>query len=285
MGARWTVLASGSSGNASLLQSDDGALLVDVGIGPRQLAKRLRDLGTSTADLRGMVLTHTHADHWQEKTLTKLLGMNIPLYCHDAHRRELQLRCEGFDRWQFAGLVRHYSPHRSFEPLPDVQCRPIAVPHDGGPTFGFRFEMGASLFSAPWAVGYAADLGSWDDALVRSFANVDLLAIEFNHDVDMQRASGRSPWLIARCLGDEGHLSNEQGARLLDECLRRSNPGRLRHVVQLHLSRQCNSPRLAVAAAKDVLRTVTFPVALHTADQNIPTRTISLERERSSQVA
>jgi hypothetical protein len=101
----------------------------------------------------------------------------------------------------------------------------------------------------------------------------------------MQRASGRSPWLIARCLGDEGHLSNVQGAQLLEECLNRSTPGRLRHVIQLHLSRQCNSPRLAVAAAKDVLRTVAFEVELHTADQNIPTRTISLHRERSSQVA
>ena len=285
MSARWTVLASGSSGNASLLQCDVGAILIDVGIGPRQLGDRLRELGTSTAALRGIVLTHTHADHWREKTLVKLLAMNVPLYCHDAHRRELQLRCDGLQKWQFAGLVRPFSADRSFEPLPEVQVRPIAVRHDGGPTFGFRIECGRSLFTSGWAIGYAADLGSWDEGLVRRLLDVDVLALEFNHDVELQRTSGRAPWLISRVLGDEGHLSNEQGAQLLEECLRRSIPGRLRHVIQLHLSRQCNSPRLAMSAARDVLQAAAGEIELHTADQSLPTRTIALGRERTSQVA
>ena len=41
MPLRFTVLASGSAGNASLLQIDGFGLLVDAGLGPRTLAGRL----------------------------------------------------------------------------------------------------------------------------------------------------------------------------------------------------------------------------------------------------
>jgi hypothetical protein len=58
------------------------------------------------------------------------------------------------------------------------------------------------------SLAYVADLGTWDDELARSLADVDLLALEFNHDVDMDYASERSPYLIARVLGRHGHLSN-----------------------------------------------------------------------------
>jgi hypothetical protein len=91
----------------------------------------------------------------------------------------------------------------------------------------------------------------------------------------MERSSGRSPHLIARVLGDEGHLSNRQGAALLREVLSRSPNGRLRHVVQLHLSRECNRPRLARAAAEAVLP-ADKGVAVHTAEQNRPGERLDL---------
>ncbi|MGE5192713.1 MAG: hypothetical protein ACM3U2_09435, partial [Deltaproteobacteria bacterium] len=127
-----------------------------------------------------------------------------------------------------------------------------------------------------WAVGYAADLGSWEPSLPRDLADVDVLALEFNHDVELQLASGRARWLIHRVLGDFGHLSNVQGARLLEECAGHSTPGRLRHVIQLHLSRDCNRPALAVAAARDVIDRRELGAALHTASQDLPGPTIAL---------
>lgn len=266
MAVRWTVLASGSSGNASLLETCDGALLVDCGLGPRATATRLSAVGMSWSGIRAVVLTHTHADHWHDKTLARLNDLQIPLFCHPDHQRELQLRCEGFQDLQFAGLVRSYEGAREFSPFGDVRCRPVSVPHDGGPTFGFRLEGGGGLFDAPWAIGYAADLGSWTGDLAKSLANVDILALEFNHDVEMQRASRRAPWLIERVLGDHGHLSNLQGAQLLHECLRRSTRRAIRHVIQLHLSRECNRPPLATTAARRVLPS--SGVDLHTAEQH-----------------
>ncbi len=129
-----------------------------------------------------------------------------------------------------------------------MRCLPLELRHDGGPTFGFHFSGQADLFGPAWAVGYAADLGSWDGDLAAALSDVDLLALEFNHDVAMQRSSGRRPQLIARVLGDDGHLSNEQAAALFRATLGRSTQRRLRTLVQLHLSRECNRPHLAQRA-------------------------------------
>jgi hypothetical protein len=109
---------------------------------------------------------------------------------------------------------------------------------------------------------------------------VDLLAVEFNHDEEMERSSGRSPHLIARVLGDEGHLSNHQAAGLLRAVLARTPNGRLRHVVQLHLSRECNRPALARAAAQAIL-VERDGVSLHTAEQDRSGATLILGGART----
>ena len=103
-----------------------------------------------------------------------------------------------------------------------------------------------------------------------------MLALEFNHDVDLEQDSGRLPSLIERVLGDDGHLSNQQAAALLEEILRRSSSGRLRHLVQLHLSRDCNRPLLAAQAARALLAGLAPHVAVHTARQHEPSPTFAL---------
>jgi hypothetical protein len=277
MPARWTVLASGSSGNASLLELDGAGLLVDIGLGPRQLARRFQEIGSDWQRIRGVVLTHTHSDHWSARSLARLAELRVPFFCHADHLRPLNRQCPEFQSLQFDGLVKTYVPGRIFEPVPGARCRALTLKHDGGATFGFRIEAEPSAAGPNWAVGYVADLGSWDASLPRDLADVDVLALEFNHDVELQLASGRARWLIQRVLGEFGHLSNAQGARLLEECASHSTPGRLRHVVQLHLSRDCNRPALAVAAALAVIERSKLQAALHTASQDLPSTTISLD--------
>ena len=279
MSATWTVLASGSSGNCSVLEVGHSALLVDAGLGPRQIDGRLQAVNKSWNQIRAVLLTHTHSDHWNESTISRLAESRIPFYCHADHVRPLQLECPKLQRVQLVDLVRNYAADRPFEPIPGVRCRAVELKHDGGRTFGFRFD-GDESSAAPWSLGYAADLGSWDQKLAMALADVDLLALEFNHDVDLQRNSGRAGWLINRVLGEFGHLSNEQAAQFFEECARRSASGRLRHLIQLHLSRQCNRPALAVAAARASIERLGWDVELHTADQHRPTRCISLASQK-----
>jgi phosphoribosyl 1,2-cyclic phosphodiesterase len=273
---QFTVLASGSAGNASLLNADGFGLLLDIGLGPRQLASRLAAIGVSWRQVQAVLLTHTHSDHWKDRTFTHLRRLHIPLYCHEAHHQVLLSYSPSFAALRAEGLVRPYELDRELLLAPGLSCRPVQLRHDSGVTCGFRFEGSADFFGQPCALGYAADLGSWELDLARALGDVDLLALEFNHDVLMERNSGRAPRLIARVLGDDGHLSNAQAAGLLWAVLQGSTPGRLRQVVQLHLSRECNHPTLAVAAAREALGEQYSAVEVHTAAQDRPSPTFQL---------
>ncbi len=263
------VLASGSSGNACLLKVDGFGLLIDAGLGPKKLIGQLRKVGAGWPSVQAMILTHTHGDHWNGRTLGRLSKLGIPLYCHRDHQRRLSL-ADGFQQLKSARLVRNY---REGEPLVfsgGLMCTTVPVRHDSGATFGFRFERRRTLFDSPWSMAFASDLGTWDHQVAEAFANVDLLALEFNHDVPMQKNSRRSWQLIERVLGDEGHLSNEQAAELTAEVVSRSAADRVKRLVQLHLSRDCNRPQLARECAESVLAALGHPCEIHTADQHEP---------------
>ena len=270
MAVRFSVLGSGSSGNASVLEVDGFGLLIDAGLGPRQTASRLAQVGASWESVHAAILTHTHCDHWNELTFAQFVKREVLLYCHPSHVRRLRSLSDSFCELEAAGLLRTYKADQANVVRDDVVLRPFRVTHDGGPTFGFRIEGEGDLFHPAWTLAYAADLGTWHTKTAQMLVKADLLALEFNHDVSLERASGRPFELIARVLSDEGHLSNDQAGSLLGEILRCSSPQRLKHVVQLHLSRQCNRPHLAQRAAEKALQPRKCAARVHTSDQQLP---------------
>ncbi|MBI1830211.1 MAG: MBL fold metallo-hydrolase [Planctomycetes bacterium] len=261
MPVRFHVLASGSSGNACIVEAAGLGVLIDFGMAPRALAPRMKHCRIAWDRVHAVVLTHDHTDHWNATTLSHLAKLRLPIYCHAEHVKAFNQESRAFAALDAAGLFRHYQPGDPFDLQRGFRCKPLELSHDGAMTCGFRFEGDG------WAIGYAADLGCWKPKLARQLADVDLLALEFNHDVAMQLSSGRNPLLIRRVLGDRGHLSNEQAAELFAEVLRISEPGRVRQLVQLHLSRDCNRPDLAEAAAQGVLDRVGVEMPIHTAVQ------------------
>jgi phosphoribosyl 1,2-cyclic phosphodiesterase len=273
---RFCVLGSGSAGNASLLTHAGFGILLDLGVGPRTLAQRLAEVGAAWDDVSAALLTHVHGDHWNENTLAHLRRRNIPLFCHQSHATTLKHASSAFAALLDNDCLCFYDVDRDMTLTEGITCRPLALRHDAGITCGFRFEGKPDWLGQTWALGYVADLGSWNYVLAEALANVDILALEFNHDEWMQRSSGRTASLIQRVLGDHGHLSNRQAAALLTEVLRRSASGRLRHIVQLHLSRQCNSRGLARLAARGILEQHSPIIQLHTADQNCPVDWLTL---------
>src|SRR5208282_1552449 len=96
MALHFSVLASGSSGNASLVESDGFGVLLDAGLGPRLLASRLGAVDRGWTNIHAALLTHTHGDHWNEHSFTHLQRLRIPLYCHADHHRSLRLTSPAF---------------------------------------------------------------------------------------------------------------------------------------------------------------------------------------------
>jgi phosphoribosyl 1,2-cyclic phosphodiesterase len=266
MPVQFAVLASGSRGNSTLVRGGCPGVLIDVGIGPRALTERLGSVGASWSQVAAVILTHTHGDHVDSASFVEIARRGLFLHCHEGHRAALAAD-PGFQRVDAAGLVSCYEEDRPFLTATGLRLEPIALPHDGGPTFGFRIEVSGARRSRPVSVGYLADSGSWSETMADVLADVDVLGVEFNHDVGLQKSSGR-PWvLILRNLGDRGHLSNRQGAELVEAVLKRSQRGAVRHLVLLHLSQQCNRPRLAIEAARSVLKEAGRRVAVHAARQ------------------
>lgn len=283
MSVQFAVLASGSQGNSTLVQSEGVGTLVDIGLGPRALAKRLGTVGSSLDRIATALLTHTHGDHLDNATLLTMTRLRIALYCHEGHRLELLLR-GGFRALDSAGLVRYYDD-RPFLTPNGLRVEPLELSHDGGPTFGFRIESKSARGKPSIALGYLADTGSWSTEMADALADVDLLGVEFNHDVEMQRNSRRSPALVARNLGDRGHLSNEQGAELVAAVLSRSGTETVRHVVLLHLSQQCNDPELALHIARKAIRQSGRRVSLHAARQALAYPDVYVAPPRRRRVA
>jgi phosphoribosyl 1,2-cyclic phosphodiesterase len=278
MAVQFAVLSSGSRGNSTLICGRGAGLLIDVGLGPKLLGERLESIGSSWSRIATVVLTHTHGDHVDSATFNELARRGVTVHCHEGHRAAMA-DDPGFKKLEESGAIRCYDDH-PFLVSNGLRLEPIELSHDGGPTFGFRIEASSERKEPPVAIGYLADCGCWSAAIAETLAGVDLLGVEFNHDIEMQKSSRRPGFLIERNLSDSGHLSNHQGAGLLSAVLARSDDGAPRHVVLLHLSEQCNQPELALQAARETLAAAGREAQVHIARQAIASPSILLSAGR-----
>jgi phosphoribosyl 1,2-cyclic phosphodiesterase len=225
------ILASGSAGNAAILRSPAGIVLIDVGIGPHTLAKRMAGTGVEPTDIAAICLTHLDADHFAPSWIPTLIRQRIPVYCH-ANKVEPLSQYSA----DLAPLLRPFTD-RAFAPLSGITCEPIRFAHDELGSHGFVIDG----FS--YRVGYATDLGHVPTYFFNRFRDLDCIALESNYDPQMQADSGRPMFLQRRITGGRGHLSNHQAlaaiTRLLDHARRMPD-----HIVLLHRSRECNCPKL-----------------------------------------
>lgn len=278
MHAKFCVLGSGSKGNATLLVTPHLQVLIDCGFAPDELAARMEGTGASWKTLDAVLLTHTHGDHIKRRCLALCAEHGVQFFCHKRHAGHFaggrcfnKLRDKGLV-WVFDSQPFEIAPKAPVSIAPDhkapgpsgfraadcsrgdaalLRVRPIHVPHDSPPTFGFRVE---ARVAERWVkLAYLSDLGEFTDDHARAAADVDLLALEFNHDEEMERNSGRPWYLVERVLGSEGHLSNKQAAHAFRRVLAHGANGGPRVLVQLHLSEECNDPTLAFRTAQQAV--------------------------------
>ena len=138
MSVRFHVLASGSSGNACVLDVGGFGVLVDFGLPPRRLTPRMQRCRVTWDDIHAVVLTHTHSDHLNATTVSHLAKLRLPIYCHAEHLDGFNRESRAFAALESAGLLRHYEPGERLQLHADCACVPIALAHDGAQTTGFR---------------------------------------------------------------------------------------------------------------------------------------------------
>ena len=83
---RFTVLASGSKGNATVVSGGRTRILVDCGLSCRELFRRMRLMGEEPETLDAILITHEHSDHVGGVAVTaRKLG--IPVYFTEGTHR------------------------------------------------------------------------------------------------------------------------------------------------------------------------------------------------------
>jgi phosphoribosyl 1,2-cyclic phosphodiesterase len=230
------VLGSGSSGNTTLIESGATRLLLDAGLGPREMAERLQSAQVDPASIRAIVLTHEHQDHVKgAASFSRKWGVRL------AGSRGTYA-AGGFGACDIAGWDVLEPGRASL--FGDLSVTGVAIPHDAaGPLAFVISDTGGAL-------GHATDLGHVNAALVQAFRECDTVLIESNYDPGMLR-DGSYPWSLKdRILGRLGHLSNGDVAAYLQRGLGDA----CRTVVLAHLSRKNNHPELARLSAEGALR-------------------------------
>ena len=257
---RYAALASGSKGNCHALSDGARTLLIDAGISLSRIRARLEACGLEPGSVGAVALTHEHSDH---RSAVGVLVRNTDW--HFLATKETKLAVE-------ACVGERIPPGRWIELRAGHACDwegwrvlPFSLPHDAVDPVAFRVEAGA------FAAAVVTDLGHGTALVADHCQDLDLLALEANHDVEMLRNGAYPDALKARILSRVGHLSNGAMAELLAKAL---SP-RLRAVVLAHLSEQNNHPDLARLAAMEVLGAA--PAALHLAAQDTPLA-VTLER-------
>lgn len=249
------VLGSGSRGNAVVVEATAGQrVLVDAGFSCREIERRMHAVGIPPSSISALVLTHEHHDH--------VIGADrfarrhrVPIYATAGTLGATSLRPE-----------QRASAHRltSGVPveLPGFELEPFSVPHDAYDPIGVVLTDGAGR-----RFGLAADLGCRSQLAWGRMAELDLLVLETNHDLEMLR-SGPYPWpLKQRIYGRHGHLSNREAAEGLPELC----TDRLRWVVLYHLSQTNNDPALALDAVQETLDETGSSARVAVSHQDHPT--------------
>jgi phosphoribosyl 1,2-cyclic phosphodiesterase len=232
---RFRLLGSGSGGNATLVEGGGSRVLLDAGLGPRQLAERLASAGVDPATLDAVFVSHEHGDHARgARALSAKWG--VPL----AGTRGT-FRAAGLDGAKLPAL-EEIRPGET-RTIRRLAVKAVAVPHDAASPLAFVVSVGEV------SLGHATDLGHLSRGLVEAFRPCSAVLVESNYDPALLR-DGPYPWsLKERILGPLGHLSNGDVARLLERGLGED----CRRVVLAHLSRKNNHPELALQAAEEAL--------------------------------
>lgn len=237
---RVVTLASGSSGNATLVTSGQTAVLVDAGVNARLLIGRLRKAGCDPASLRAVMLTHEHGDH-TTGAATLARHFNIPLMGDPrtlaaviAADRARNIVTENGDAAP-APVGTEPHPIGTTWKTGDLEITSFPVPHDAAAPCGYV------VASAAWRACVMTDCGEVTAVMVEHLRRANVLVLEANHDRLMLLHGPYPPSLKHRILSATGHLSNDQAAEALWQCL----DGDPRWVWLAHLSRTNNTPEMA----------------------------------------
>lgn len=232
-----TVLASGSKGNCTLIETEHNKILIDVGLNYKTLKSRLYELDIEIDDIDAVFITHEHTDH--------IKGLEVLINRHNIYIVLSNGTYEAIVSQKKIGITYEYfniveSDQEVF--LNSTSIMPFLVSHDAREPFGYI------ITNKEKKIVYLTDSGYVSRENEEKIRNADVYILETNHNIEMLMATNR-PWsLIQRILGDKGHLCNEDALYTLLRVV-----GEKTKVIYLaHISEEANNEDLLMLTVKDI---------------------------------
>jgi phosphoribosyl 1,2-cyclic phosphodiesterase len=245
----FSVLGSGSRGNAVYIEAGNSSVLIDAGFSGKELQKRMQAIGRDLADVNAICITHEHGDHISGAGVISR-RYEIPIVINGG-----TLEAASSKMGKLFGTTI-FSAGEVIE-VGDLEIRSFCISHDTADPVGYVVSNGNKR------LGYLTDTGKVSHLMARRLLSCQGVILEFNHDLEMLKYGPYPLPLQQRVRSSRGHLSNDDAADFLTDLME----GEIREVVLAHLSEKNNTVELAREAAKK--RLLQWPtVNLHVARQD-----------------
>ncbi len=224
-----SVLASGSKGNCTYIESNNTRILIDLGMSSLYVEKKLISLGINPDDISSIFITHTHTDH--------IAGLKVFI---KKHHPKVFMTNDMYN--ELSNIVSDYEILENRVLLSDLEVDYFKTSHDTD-------SVGYIIKSNDKEVVYVTDTGYINIKNLKKINNKDLYIFESNHDIEMLMNNPNYPYQIKqRILGDKGHLSNNQ----CHEYLKKIIGNKTKYIVLAHLSEHNNNPEIALNNLNDI---------------------------------
>ena len=242
---KYSILASGSSGNSAYIETPNHKILIDAGLSGKQLELRMQSIGRDMKDVEAVFVTHEHSDHSHGVgVLARRYGLDV--YANEGTWQAMANKIGKVDLEQ-----KHVLAPGEVKDFGDLQVESFAVSHDAAEPQFYQVHHDNK------ALCILTDTGYVSDRVAGTIKDADAFLMECNHDTEMLLEGQRYSWsLKQRILGDEGHLSNEDGANALMSVIGRHT----KQVFIGHRSHENNTRSLAHLTVASMLTEHDFGV-------------------------
>ena len=233
-----SVLASGSTGNATYIETPEHQVLIDAGLSGKKIEELMNSIGRTLNDVDSLFVTHEHTDlSIGVGVLARRYGMVV--YANQQRWAAMAPKIVTIKPEQ-----KHLLEAGKVLSLGDLDVESFGVSHDAADPQFYEMHHAGHSFAIVTDTGYVSE------RVEGVIKDAEAILMECNHDTEMLRM-GPYPWALKqRIMSDTGHLSNEDGARALIDVLGNDT----KQIFLGHLSKENNIKELAHLTVENIMK-------------------------------